>query len=161
VVFHYEAIAEGGLAMTMTGLQVFDTTVHKTDNWVNDITQKLHTDDTHHAFQGLRVTLHTLRDRLTVEEAAQLGAQLPILLAGFYYEGWKPAQSPTKQRSKDEFLQPIREYFQGVNADFDAETVVRSVFRLLSDRITRGEIEDITKMMPAELEQLWPEPVRA
>jgi len=30
----------------------------------------------------MRATLHALRDRLTVEEVAQLGAQLPMLVRG-------------------------------------------------------------------------------
>ena len=31
-----------------------------------------------------RAVLHTLRDRLTVGGAADLGAQLPMLIRGFY-----------------------------------------------------------------------------
>jgi uncharacterized protein (DUF2267 family) len=30
--------------------------------------------------------LHALRDRLTVEEASDLAAQLPMLIRGLYYE---------------------------------------------------------------------------
>jgi uncharacterized protein (DUF2267 family) len=28
-----------------------------------------------------------------VEEVAQLGAQLPMLIRGFYYEGWEKVQT--------------------------------------------------------------------
>ena len=44
----------------------------------------------------MRATLHALRDRLTVEEAAQFAAQLPMLIRGFYYEGWNPTDKPVR-----------------------------------------------------------------
>ena len=38
--------------------------------------------------------LHTLRDRLTVDVAAKLAAQLPTLIRGIYYEDWDPSRTP-------------------------------------------------------------------
>lgn len=146
--------------MSMNELAVFDKTVQKTYTWVNDLALELGLEDKHRVFQGLRVTLHTLRDRLPVEEVAHLGAQLPILLAGFYYENWKPA-SQHKERSKEEFLAPIRDYFKGIDANVDAEQLVRAVFKVLSQRVTSGEIEKIKHMMPPALKTLWPESVSA
>lgn len=145
--------------MTMTGLSVFDTTTQKTNDWVNDVAASLGWDDKHRAFQGLRNTLHVLRDRLTTEEAAHLGAQLPILLAGFYYEGWRPVTNPSKERSKDEFLAGIREYFQTVDPNVDAEQVARATFKVLANRVSTGEIEKVKGMMPKAIEELWPESV--
>lgn len=143
--------------MSSAGLEVFDTTVHKTNQWVNQLAEQLGWEDKHRVFQVLRVTLHTLRDRVPVEEATQLGAQLPILLAGFYYEDWKPAQTPHKERSKEEFLAPIRNYCQEVGLDTDPEPIARQVFRLLSDRIATGEIEEIVAMLPESIRDLWPQ----
>lgn len=147
--------------MSMAGLPTFDTTVQETNIWVNEVAAELGTDDKHRAFQGLRVTLHVLRDRLTVEEAAHLGAQLPVLLAGFYYEDWKPASNPSKERSKDEFLGHIRDYFQNIDPSINTEAVVRSTFKVLSQHVTQGEVKDVTQMMPTELRDLFPEAVRA
>jgi uncharacterized protein (DUF2267 family) len=96
-----------------------------------------------------------LRDRLTVEEAAHLGAQLPMLVRGFYYEGWSPAGKPVKERHKEEFCAHVKEYFTR-EEDIDAEKIVRGVFKMLSRRITEGEIEDIKHIMPLELRELWP-----
>ena len=78
--------------MSSTGLEVFDETVHKTNIWLKEIAQVLGP-DRHRAYNALRAVLHCLRDRLTVDEAAQLGDQLPMLVRGIYYEAWHPAQA--------------------------------------------------------------------
>ena len=141
--------------MSMTGLDVFDRTIHKTNNWLNELMEALGWHDRHKAYLALRVTLHALRDRLTVEEVAQLGAQLPMLIRGFYYEGWDPTGKPLKERHKEEFLARIEEQFSG-DDQADAEQVARAVFSVLSDRVTEGEIEDVKHVLPAELRELWP-----
>ncbi|MBW4643337.1 MAG: DUF2267 domain-containing protein [Goleter apudmare HA4340-LM2] len=146
--------------MTMTGLDIFDATVQKTIPWVNDLAQELGWENKHQVFQGLRGTLHALRDRLTVEEAAHLGAQLPILLGGFYYENWRPGATPTKDRTQEAFLSHIRDYFRNINPDVDAEELVRAVFKILAQRVSRGEIADVINMMPPALRELWPDAVR-
>ena len=141
--------------MSITGLDVFDRTVHKTNNWLNELMELLGWHDRHRAYLALRVTLHALRDRLTVEEVAQLGAQLPMLIRGFYYEGWDPTGKPLKERSKEEFLARIEEYFSS-DDPVDPEQVARAVFTVLSNRVTEGEIEDVKHVLPAEIEGLWP-----
>ena len=141
--------------MSITGLDVFDRTVHKTNNWLNELMELLGWHDRHRAYLALRVTLHALRDRLTVEEVAQLAAQLPMLIRGFYYEGWDPTGKPLKERSKEEFLARIEEYFSG-DDPVDPEQVARAAFTVLSNRVTEGEIEDVRHVLPAEIEDLWP-----
>ena len=141
--------------MSVTGLDVFDTTLHKTNNWLNELMQLLGWQDKHKAYLALRATLHALRDRLTVEEVAQLGAQLPMLIRGFYYEGWDPTGKPLKVRHKEEFLARIEEQFRGDNR-IDPEQVARAVFTVLADRVTEGEIEDVKHILPAEIQDLWP-----
>jgi uncharacterized protein (DUF2267 family) len=56
----------------MAGLEVFDTTVHKTNSWLKEVMQEIHRDDRRKAYLALRSTLHALRDRLTVEEVHSL-----------------------------------------------------------------------------------------
>jgi len=58
----------------------------------------------HDAYVALRATLHALRDRLPVEETAELAAQLPMLVRGVYYEGWDPTGKPVRERSLEGFL---------------------------------------------------------
>lgn len=140
--------------MTMTGLDVFDRTVHKSNNWLNDLSDLLGWEDRHKTYLALRSTLQALRDRLTVEEAAQLGAQLPMLIRGVYYEGWDPMQTPKKIREREPFLDRIAHQFR--DDAVNPEGVARAVFALLDNRVTHGEIEDVKQVLPAELRDLWP-----
>jgi uncharacterized protein (DUF2267 family) len=78
--------------MSATGLDVFDQTLQKTNIWLKEIMDDLGP-DRQRAYHALRAVLHTLRDRLTVEEAAHLSAQLPLLVRGIYFEGWHPRTS--------------------------------------------------------------------
>jgi uncharacterized protein (DUF2267 family) len=138
-----------------TGLDVFDTTLQKTHSWLKDLMQVMDWQDRHRAYLAMRATLQALRDRLTIDEVAQLGAQLPMLIRGFYYEGWKPAGKPARERHKEQFLSHIREQFRD-DPTIDAEGIARGVFLVLSTRIAEGEIEDVKHVLPGELRSLWP-----
>ncbi|MFW5775108.1 MAG: DUF2267 domain-containing protein [Chitinivibrionales bacterium] len=140
--------------MTMTGLRVFDSTVQKSDIWLKELMEELNWDERERAFTALRAVLHTLRDRLTIEETAHVGAQLPMLIRGMFYEGWSPAHKPDKERHKDDFLSAVRSHFRP-DLPIDVEDVTRSVLHLLTRKISEGETEDIKKMMPHEIRELW------
>jgi uncharacterized protein (DUF2267 family) len=142
--------------MSATGLDVFDTTVQKTNTWFNDLMQLLPGRDKRAAYRALRVVLHALRDRLTVEEVAQLGAQLPMLIRGFYYEGWDPTRKPLKLRKREEFLARIEQELWSDDR-IGPEEAARAVFALLSQRVTEGEIEDVKHLLTADIRDLWPE----
>jgi uncharacterized protein (DUF2267 family) len=141
--------------MSATGLEAFDTTIQKTNSWLNDLMQIMDWSDRHRAYLALRATLHALRDRLTVEEVAQFGAQLPMLIRGFYYEGWDPTGKPVKERHKEQFLARIEQQFRG-DASIDPEEIVRVVFAVIASRVTDGEIEDVKHILPTEIRELWP-----
>lgn len=152
--------------MAMHGLGVIDKTVQQTEMWVNEVAKEMGLEDKHKAFQGLRVVLHVLRDRMNLGEAANLGSQLPILLSGFYYENWKPEKNGTvTPRTKEGFLDLIREqmhqFFKDDGGGIDAEQLARAVFKVLANHVTEGEAKNVVHNMPSDVKELFPQEIRA
>ncbi|OLB96651.1 MAG: hypothetical protein AUH30_12085 [Candidatus Rokubacteria bacterium 13_1_40CM_68_15] len=141
--------------MSATGLDVFDTTLHKTNAWLKELMEELGLHDRHDAYHALRATLHALRDRLPIEEIAQLGAQLPMLVRGFYYEGWDPTDTPLRDRRPEAFLALVAQEFPSDEL-IDPEPIARAVFRVLARRVSEGEIEDVKHVLPAGIREFWP-----
>jgi uncharacterized protein (DUF2267 family) len=142
--------------MSATGLPVFDTTIQKTNLWLHEISEELGWDSRHKSYQALRAVLQTLRDHLPVDEAVQLGSQLPMLVRGFYFEGWRPHGKPDKDHSAESFLEHVAEHFPN-DPEVDTEAIVRSVFRVMADHIPGGEIEGLINVLPKTLRHFWQE----
>lgn len=141
--------------MSATGLSTFDETVQLSNQWLNELMRAVNWDDKYRTYRLLRATLHALRDRLTAHEAVQLGAQLPMLIRGLYYDGWHITDMPPPERTKSAFLGHIEAAFkQDPNAD--TEGLVREVFKLLARRISKGEIDDVKHILPPDVRALWP-----
>jgi len=66
-----------------THIRAFDSTLQTTHRWLQELELAASLDN----------------------EAVHLGAELPMLIRGFYYEGWKPSSTPKKQRSLEAFLE--------------------------------------------------------
>lgn len=141
--------------MSATGLEVFDETLHKTNTWLKEIMEALGS-DRHRAYQALRGVLHCLRDRLVVEEAADLGDQFPMLVRGIYYESWRPSATPKKVRSLQEFLDLLASHLPD-QSPLDPEQAARAVFQVLARHVTPGEIEDVISQLPKDIRALWPQ----
>jgi uncharacterized protein (DUF2267 family) len=141
--------------MSATGMAVFDDTVQKTNLWLKEIREELSLDTAEEAYRALRAVLHTLRDRLIVEEAADLGAQLPMLLRGVYFEGWRPAGKPTRERHAAPFLEHVRSLYVGPGP-IDPDRLTRGVFAVLARHMPAGQIHDVRQGLPEEIRELWP-----
>lgn len=146
--------ADREAAMSVTGLPVFDETIHATNTWLHEINSRMGWDDRQRAYRLLRVCLHALRDRLTVPSAAKLSAQLPMLMRGIYYEGWRPTDAPGKERTLDAFLAPVREAFSD-DPGFDAAVGFSEVVAVMKMHISAGEVEEVRRSMPDAIKPLW------
>ncbi|MFF4089057.1 DUF2267 domain-containing protein [Streptomyces nigra] len=89
--------------MVDTGFSSFDTMVDKANRLLKDIEEAFGwpKERRKQSYAALRAVLHPLRDRLPVETAVQFGAQMPTLIRGIYYDGWKPADSPVKMSNEE------------------------------------------------------------
>lgn len=142
--------------MSATGLDVFDKTLQTTNIWLNEIMEDEDVGaDRQRAYHALRAVLHALRDRLTVEEAAHLGAQLPLLVRGIYFDGWHPAHKPQKIRDEDEFLARIGEELTQIGP-LGPRDAAEAVFRVLDRHVSAGEIQDVKGMLPRDFADLFP-----
>ena len=144
--------------MSTQHLEILDTAVHKTHQWLDSLAEAAHLDK-HTALQALRSVLHTLRDRLPPEEAAQFAAQLPILVRGMFYEGYQPARTPLRL-SKEEFLARVSAGIAS-NRSIAPTEITEHVFLLLERFLGAGELQKLGLVLPSDLCSLLPERNRA
>jgi uncharacterized protein (DUF2267 family) len=142
--------------MAETGYSSFNTTVDKTNRVLKDIehTYNWPKERRNQSYAALRAVLHALRDRLTVEETAQLAAELPMLIRGLYYESWHPSRVPVKM-NREEFLARVRREFP-FEVKGGLELLVQTVLQSLRRYITDGEWEDVKSVMPKDLAAVLP-----
>ena len=141
--------------MSNTGLSTFDRTLHESNAWLNSLMGHLHSDDRHFAYITLRATFHALRDRVGPENASHFAAQLPMLLRGLYYEGWHIAGTPTREATKQQFLDHVREELPKP-IQRDAERAARAVFEVVWERMDAGAVAKTIQVLPEDLKDLWP-----
>jgi uncharacterized protein (DUF2267 family) len=147
----------------MGNLDILGRSTQATHIWIKQAAAELKWRDERRAYLALRAVLHALRDRLTNEEAVQLGAQLPTFIRGCYYEGWKPRTIPHRDHGKYSFLAEIQHAFSKTHdPNVDSIQIACAIFRLLHEKVSEGEINDVRSSLPHALRELWPEvPVAA
>ncbi|MEQ1577525.1 MAG: DUF2267 domain-containing protein [Hyphomicrobium sp.] len=129
--------------------------VEKMQEWLKELRDKGGLADEAAAYSVLRSVLHRLRDRLTVEEAVDLSAQLPLMVRGLYFEGWRPSKVPSKVRTAREFVDELSEEL--LPYTYPIEQAVRDVFALLAHHCDPNEISNVINQLPAGIKKLWPE----
>ena len=139
-----------------TGLDTFDKTVQESNLWLKAVMERLNTYDRHHAYSTMRAVLHALRDRVGPENAAHLGAQLPMLLRGLFYEGWDPTGKPTKERHENAFLAHIARELPRAAGPGEIEQGAVAVLDVLSKHIDRGAAVKLAAILPQDLRRFWP-----
>jgi uncharacterized protein (DUF2267 family) len=143
--------------MSAQGLEVIDQSVHLTHEWINELAGRLDWFSHRSVLRLLRVTMHHIRDHLLVDEVAQFSAQLPVMIRGFFFEGWVPKDTPIKERHGEDFIAFITHQMADT-AEYRGRADIISVFEFLNARISRGEVEDIRASLSQDLRDLWPAP---
>ncbi len=138
---------------------VWEKALHKGNAWLQEVSGELGWEDLEATLLALRSVLHALRDRLTPNEAVQLAAQFPLLIKGVYFDGWHLRGTPVRARRKGVFLAMVRSNLIRGIPEADPERVTRAVFKVLARHVSEGEISDVRAMLPAEMRDLWPDPV--
>lgn len=129
----------------------FDHMVHSANTWLADVAEAFGTDDRKFAYRVLRAWLHAVRDRLTVDGAAHLAAQLPELVRGVYYEGWQPSRAPVKYGS-DEFVDRF-----ATEANIPADDVRRTAARVslvMQAKLAPGQLDHALAQLPGWLRDI-------
>jgi uncharacterized protein (DUF2267 family) len=140
--------------MSATGLDVFDKTLQSTHLWLHDIMAETGP-DRQLAWHVLGAVLRTLRDRLPIPLAANLGSQLPILIRGVYYDQWDPDGKPLKLRSLEEFSEHVAKELENIRP-VNVNDAIRAVFRTIGAHIAEGETRKVYDSLPHDLKAIWP-----
>lgn len=132
----------------------FEKQCKETHMWVCDVAQRTaYPEREDWAFNALRSVLHAIRDRTTIEEAFHLAAQLPVLLRGYYFEGYRPSAQKVKMNA-GQLLIRIRKDL-GPSNEISAEDALGTTLKVLYEHISIGELEDVKRSMPKDIVNLW------
>lgn len=133
--------------------EIIEHSVEKAHVWLGEVAEELGVTDRHYAYRALRAVLHTLRDRLTVDVAAKLAAQLPTLIRGVYYEDWNPSRTPLPIHDAEAFLDHV--VAEGrMGGETEASLAVAAVSRVLRRHLTSGEIDGVLAVLPEKVKAL-------
>ena len=80
--------------MSAVGLEGIDHAVQQAHIWINEVDKRLRWENKARSYRLLKAVLHALRDHLQVNEAADLGAQLPTLIRGVGGPRRRPPPAP-------------------------------------------------------------------
>lgn len=140
----------------MTRTHVFDAHLETATKWLDEIAGRLALppDERPRSLHALRAGLHAIRDRLPAAEVIALGAQLPALIRGFYYEGWTLANDPTRMRERVDLIARVKKELM-LDPRLDAVEVLRAVIQQLAEHISPGEIRHVVSTLPRPIAELW------
>ncbi len=138
--------------MSATGLDVFDKTVQTTNIWLDEIVDRIGPDK-HLAWKVLSTVLHKLRDRLPPDLAAHLGAQLPLLVRGAYYDLYEPSKQLAGTDA--DMVAEVAAWLADARP-VDPKDAIAAVIAVLERHIAPGQLHKVREGLPKEARALWP-----
>ena len=97
-----------------------------------------------------------MRDRLPLGLAAHLGAQLPLLVRGTYYDQFQPGHDIERVSTEDEFLARVTSEFGGIRP-VNVRLATRSVLSVLGRHVSPGLADNVRDALPGHIRSLWTE----
>jgi uncharacterized protein (DUF2267 family)/CBS domain-containing protein len=141
--------------MSANGLETFDRSIHATNAWLKEISKEIGA-DRRLAWRALGVVLRVLRDRLPVDDAAHLAAQLPLLVRGAFYEQYRPVVQPNGMRSRAEFVGRVAEGLEGGARPTNPERAIKAVLSVIQRHVAEAETAKVRHALPEDIRTLWP-----
>lgn len=141
----------------LASVQTIENSVHKTNDWLAELTADIGLQDQEAAFECLRAVLHSLRDRLPIDSAVGLAAQFPLVVRGIFYENWDPSSTPEKIRDVDVFIDRVKSELNNEVLQDRTKEIIQGTFALLNHHLNGDTIKKFRQLFPMELRELWPE----
>jgi uncharacterized protein (DUF2267 family) len=127
----------------------FDTAVQKGNIWLRDIEKAGSLRSRFQAYAALRSVLHALRDCLPPGEAVKFSAQMPLMIKGIFFDGWKLTPKPLRL-SRAGFNAYLRRGLKD-ESGVDPAVALRAVVSTLYRHISPSVIETIELVLPREV----------
>merc|ERR1711941_247874 len=125
---------------------IFQKTLDKTGHWLKDIKNECNLADVHQAYTLLRAVLFTIRDRA------------PMLVRGFFFEGWIPYDTPDKDiRTKQNFFDTVTLHVGNKPGPLteDIERKTMGVLKVINKYVTSPEMKKLENVMPHNIKELF------
>ena len=141
--------------MSTNGLEVFDKTLETTHVWLKEVMEDIGP-DRHLAWHVLSIVLQRIRDRLPLPLAAHLGAQLPMLIRGVYYDQFDPGRLPGDRMTREQFIEDVADGLRDTRP-VDPLMAIGGVFGVLSRHVSEGQIRKVCDALPRSIRNMWQE----
>lgn len=130
--------------MTANAFPAFDPALATAQLWVDELAARLGP-NRRRAWGVLTVVLRDLRDRLPAGAAAALGARLPLIVRGAFYEDYQPTRTALSRRAPDPWRWER----------LDTATATKAVFDTLIDQLGAAELAFLQQALPPDLRSVW------
>lgn len=145
------------------GLNVLDRTVQDTNRWLRAVARQLGAENDadvdagkQRAYHALRAVLFALRDRTSADLAADFAAQLPLLVRGIFYEGYRPADQPKDYRTLDAWNEEVQQELSTISDAPAPKEATQAVFTVMSEELDWGAVQKTFTALPEDVRTLWP-----
>ena len=119
------------------------------------VTRTAHLENRNVVRRATAAVLHSLRDRLTTDEADQVFAQLPEELKEVWAQGEAAEREPLKMTREAFYERVLRD--AGLPSKREARWMTLAVFAALKEQISPGEARDVMAQLPKDLKEIWDE----